>query len=55
MHIDLSEEISLESVIRFRPYVAEGGKGKPEDCESLQKVAIIVPYRLVRQTPIVSF
>ncbi|KAJ0069001.1 hypothetical protein NL108_015786, partial [Boleophthalmus pectinirostris] len=36
---------SLEQVKKDNPRITSGGRFKPPDCEALQKVAIIIPFR----------
>ncbi|KAK2171809.1 hypothetical protein NP493_1025g01039 [Ridgeia piscesae] len=43
--IDLYEEANITDVETANEHVAIGGKWKPHDCRSWQKVAILVPYR----------
>lgn len=43
--VDIFHDHDLNSIQHQNPLVLQGGEGKPEDCVSYQKVAIIVPYR----------
>lgn len=43
--VDIFHDHDLNSIQHQNPLVLKGGEGKPEDCVSYQKVAIIVPYR----------
>lgn len=43
--VDIFHDHDLNSIQHQNPLVIKGGEGKPEDCVSYQKVAIIVPYR----------
>ncbi|XP_018418501.1 PREDICTED: beta-1,4-galactosyltransferase 1-like [Nanorana parkeri] len=45
LRIEFSISISLDEVMKTNPYVKEGGLYKPKDCKSLQKIALIIPFR----------
>ncbi|KAK3082960.1 hypothetical protein FSP39_010088, partial [Pinctada imbricata] len=44
-HVEMFRDLSEKELIDRYPFVREGGKWKPEKCRSVQKVAIIIPYR----------
>ncbi|XP_077128710.1 beta-1,4-galactosyltransferase 1 [Ranitomeya variabilis] len=45
LRIEFSVPVDLEQVRKTNPNVMTGGRYKPKDCEALQKVAIIIPFR----------
>ncbi|KAM5194038.1 beta-1,4-galactosyltransferase 1 isoform 2-T2 [Mantella aurantiaca] len=45
LRIEFSISVSLDEVSKTNPNVQEGGRYKPKDCKSLQKVALIIPFR----------
>jgi hypothetical protein len=45
VQLDLSTGMTLRSVEASNPQVTVGGKWEPDDCDSWQRVAIIIPYR----------
>ncbi|XP_031610766.2 beta-1,4-galactosyltransferase 1 [Oreochromis aureus] len=45
LRVEFNIPVSLELVKKENPNVQPGGRFKPKDCEALQKVAIIIPFR----------
>lgn len=45
LRIEFSIPVDLEQVRTTNPNVMEGGRFKPKDCQALQKVALIIPFR----------
>lgn len=45
LRVDFNIPVSLDEVRRQNPAVERGGRFKPSQCEALQKVAIIIPFR----------
>ncbi|XP_063349305.1 beta-1,4-galactosyltransferase 1-like [Pelmatolapia mariae] len=45
LRVEFSIPVSLELIKKENPNVQPGGRFKPKDCEALQKVAIIIPFR----------
>ncbi|XP_063292831.1 beta-1,4-galactosyltransferase 3-like [Pelobates fuscus] len=45
IRVTLPELLTLKDVSRKNPYVTEGGRYKPPDCESTHKTAVIIPHR----------
>ncbi|XP_055514469.1 beta-1,4-galactosyltransferase 2-like isoform X2 [Leucoraja erinacea] len=45
LRITFDQEQSLEEIGELNPYVTLGGRYKPKDCEPLQRIAIIIPFR----------
>uniref|UniRef100_A0A1A8GTB6 Beta-1,4-galactosyltransferase n=1 Tax=Nothobranchius korthausae TaxID=1143690 RepID=A0A1A8GTB6_9TELE len=45
LRVEFNNPVSLEQIKNENPNVQLGGLFKPKDCEALQKVAIIIPFR----------
>lgn len=45
LRVDFNISVSLDEVRKENPAVQHGGRFKPSQCEALQKVAIIIPFR----------
>uniref|UniRef100_A0A1A8BLE9 Beta-1,4-galactosyltransferase n=1 Tax=Nothobranchius kadleci TaxID=1051664 RepID=A0A1A8BLE9_NOTKA len=45
LRVEFNNPVSLEQIKDENPNVQLGGRFKPKDCEALQKVAIIIPFR----------
>lgn len=45
LRVEFNIPVSLELIKKENPNVQPGGRFKPKDCEALQKVAIIIPFR----------
>ncbi|XP_061749314.1 beta-1,4-galactosyltransferase 1-like [Nerophis ophidion] len=45
LRVDFSSPLSLELIKENNGQLEPGGRYKPKDCEALQKVAIIIPFR----------
>ncbi|KAM7000481.1 beta-1,4-galactosyltransferase 1 [Tautogolabrus adspersus] len=45
LRVEFTTPVSLEQVKKVNPDLQPGGRFKPKDCEALQKVAIIIPFR----------
>ncbi|XP_053284115.1 beta-1,4-galactosyltransferase 1 [Pleuronectes platessa] len=45
LRVEFTTSISLEQITKSNPNLRPGGRFKPKDCEALQKVAIIIPFR----------
>lgn len=45
LRVEFNIPMSLEQIKNENPNVQQGGRFKPKDCEALQKVAIIIPFR----------
>ncbi|XP_047440864.1 beta-1,4-galactosyltransferase 1 [Mugil cephalus] len=45
LRVEFNTPVSLDQVRRDNPNVERGGRFRPRDCEALQKVAIIIPFR----------
>uniref|UniRef100_A0A4W5KIN9 Beta-1,4-galactosyltransferase n=1 Tax=Hucho hucho TaxID=62062 RepID=A0A4W5KIN9_9TELE len=46
LRVEFSTPVSLDTVRKENPSLQEGGRYKPHDCFALQKVALIIPFRL---------
>ncbi|XP_064880867.1 beta-1,4-galactosyltransferase 1-like isoform X2 [Oncorhynchus nerka] len=46
LRVEFSTPVSLDTVSKENPGLQEGGRYKPHDCVALQKVALIIPFRL---------
>ncbi|XP_071024766.1 beta-1,4-galactosyltransferase 1-like isoform X1 [Oncorhynchus clarkii lewisi] len=46
LRVEFSTPVSLDTVRKENPRLQEGGRYKPHDCVALQKVALIIPFRL---------
>ncbi|XP_024254419.1 beta-1,4-galactosyltransferase 1 isoform X2 [Oncorhynchus tshawytscha] len=46
LRVEFSTPVSLDTVRKENPGLQEGGRYKPHDCVALQKVALIIPFRL---------
>ncbi|XP_069575639.1 beta-1,4-galactosyltransferase 1 isoform X2 [Brachyistius frenatus] len=45
LRVEFNIPVSLEQIKKDNPSVRPGGRFRPVDCEALQKVAIIIPFR----------
>ncbi|KAM7418264.1 hypothetical protein PAMA_017762 [Pampus argenteus] len=45
LRVEFHTPVSLEQIKKDNPNLQPGGRFKPKDCEALQKVAIIIPFR----------
>nr|DBA28619.1 TPA: hypothetical protein GDO54_008947 [Pyxicephalus adspersus] len=45
LRIEFSISVNLDEVRKTNPNVKEGGRYKPNNCKSLHKVALIIPFR----------
>ena len=45
LRVEFSSPVSLEQIKKDNPDVQLGGRYQPKDCQALQKVAIIIPFR----------
>ncbi|XP_071765359.1 beta-1,4-galactosyltransferase 1 [Centroberyx gerrardi] len=45
LRVEFSSPVSLEQTRKENPNVEAGGRFRPGDCEALQKVALIIPFR----------
>lgn len=45
LRVEFNTPLSLDQIKEENPNVLPGGRFKPKDCEALQKVAIIIPFR----------
>lgn len=45
MRVEFNIAVNLENIKLDNPNLQPGGRFKPKDCEALQKVAIIIPFR----------
>lgn len=45
LRVEFNIPVNLELIKKENPNVQPGGRFKPKDCEALQKVAIIIPFR----------
>lgn len=45
LRVEFNIPVSLEQVKKDNPDLQPGGRFRPKDCEALQKVAIIIPFR----------
>ncbi|XP_026198305.1 DP-Gal:betaGlcNAc beta 1,4- galactosyltransferase, polypeptide 1, like [Anabas testudineus] len=45
LRVEFDAPVNLEQIKKENPGVQPGGRFKPKDCEALQKVAIIIPFR----------
>lgn len=45
LRVEFNTPVNLEQVKKYNPMLQPGGRFKPRDCEALQKVAIIIPFR----------
>ncbi|XP_057707064.1 beta-1,4-galactosyltransferase 1 [Corythoichthys intestinalis] len=45
LRVEFNIPVSLERVAQENPHIRPGGRYKPSDCEALQKVALIIPFR----------
>ncbi|XP_070819562.1 beta-1,4-galactosyltransferase 1 [Chaetodon trifascialis] len=45
LRVEFNTPVNLEQVKKDNPNVQPGGRFRPKDCEALQKVAIIIPFR----------
>ncbi|XP_029020645.1 beta-1,4-galactosyltransferase 1-like [Betta splendens] len=45
LRVEFNTPVNLEQIKSDNPNVQHGGRFKPKDCEALQKVAIIIPFR----------
>ncbi|XP_069029510.1 beta-1,4-galactosyltransferase 1 isoform X2 [Embiotoca jacksoni] len=45
LRVEFNIPVSLEQIKKDNPSVRPGGRFRPADCEALQKVAIIIPFR----------
>ncbi|KAM4554981.1 beta-1,4-galactosyltransferase 1 isoform 1-T2 [Odontesthes bonariensis] len=45
LRVEFGSAVSLEQIKKENPEVQMGGRYKPKDCQALQKVAIIIPFR----------
>ncbi|XP_042198621.1 beta-1,4-galactosyltransferase 2 isoform X2 [Callorhinchus milii] len=45
LRIVFDEEFSLEKIAELNPYVEFGGHHRPKECNALQHIAIIIPFR----------
>ncbi|KAF3694292.1 Beta-1,4-galactosyltransferase 1 [Channa argus] len=45
LRVEFNIPVNLDQIKRDNPNVQPGGRFKPKDCEALQKVAIIIPFR----------
>ncbi|XP_072251201.1 beta-1,4-galactosyltransferase 1 [Leuresthes tenuis] len=45
LRVEFSSPVSLEQIKKDNPEVQLGGRYKPKDCQALQKVAVIIPFR----------
>nr|XP_046181510.1 beta-1,4-galactosyltransferase 1-like isoform X2 [Oncorhynchus gorbuscha] len=46
LRVEFSTPVSLDTVSKENPGLQEGGRYKTHDCVALQKVALIIPFRL---------
>ncbi|XP_029460132.1 beta-1,4-galactosyltransferase 1-like [Rhinatrema bivittatum] len=45
MEVEFSKPVDLEETKKDNPAVRDGGLHTPKDCQALQKVAVIIPFR----------
>lgn len=45
MRVEFNIPVTLEQIKKDNPSLQPGGRFRPGDCEALQKVAIIIPFR----------
>lgn len=45
LRVEFNIPVSLDLIKNENPNLQQGGRFKPKDCEALQKVAIIIPFR----------
>lgn len=45
LRIEFSISVRLDDVMKANPNVQKGGRYKSKDCKSLQRVALIIPFR----------
>ncbi|KAM7389268.1 hypothetical protein PAMP_023256 [Pampus punctatissimus] len=45
LRVEFHTPVSLELIKKENPNLQPGGRFKPKDCEALQKVAVIIPFR----------
>ncbi|XP_077428516.1 beta-1,4-galactosyltransferase 1 [Vanacampus margaritifer] len=45
LRVDFNIPVSLDAVEKANPRVGPGGRYKPKECQALQKVAIVIPFR----------
>ncbi|XP_041845509.1 beta-1,4-galactosyltransferase 1 [Melanotaenia boesemani] len=45
LRVEFNTHVSLDQIKKDNPNVQLGGRYQPKDCEALQKVAIIIPFR----------
>ncbi|XP_029460103.1 beta-1,4-galactosyltransferase 1-like [Rhinatrema bivittatum] len=45
LNIEFSNPVDLEETKKENPAVRDGGRHTPKDCQALQKVAVIIPFR----------
>ncbi|XP_040904048.1 beta-1,4-galactosyltransferase 1 [Toxotes jaculatrix] len=45
LRVEFNTQVNLEQIKKDNPNLRPGGRYKPKDCEALQKVAIIIPFR----------
>ncbi|XP_069387298.1 beta-1,4-galactosyltransferase 1 [Paralichthys olivaceus] len=45
LRVEFTTSVSLEEITKSNANLRPGGRFKPKDCEALQKVAIIIPFR----------
>ncbi|XP_037531593.1 beta-1,4-galactosyltransferase 1 [Nematolebias whitei] len=45
LRVEFNIPVTLEQVKNENPNLQQGGRFKPKDCEALQKVAVIIPFR----------
>ncbi|XP_077388733.1 beta-1,4-galactosyltransferase 1 [Festucalex cinctus] len=45
LRVEFNVPVSLDDVRKANPQVGPGGRYKPKDCQALQKVAVVIPFR----------